>query len=492
MLTDRRDFLKLFGTFAVAGPPCSASYRDDHAVRSKPNVLFVAVDDLRTSLGCYGDGFAKSPNIDALAYQGVRFARAYCQQAVCNPSRQSLLTGRRPDTIRVWNMTTSFRQTSPGVVPLPEHFKNNGYFAQSLGKIYHGVPPMADPQSWSVPEQFQYTPKRDFYLLPSDLGGRKWQKEAATEDVCGPDAAYPDGKVAAAAIRALRRFSREGPQRPFFLAVGFRKPHLPFTAPKRYWDMYDASRLPPIQQPGRPDGASELEFQKAEELRGYRGVPKEGLVPEPMARRLRLGYYAALSYTDAQIGRVLGALRETGLDRTTIIVFWADHGYHLGEQTSWCKDTNFESDTHVPLIVVNPFADKKAATCNALVEHLDIYPTLCEMCGLPPAEGLEGKSLTPWLKNPDYPSPKAAFSQFPRPWFYHGSPEYMGYAVRTDSYRYIEWRKFGTQDVTERELYHLAPGQQFETANLANDPGQKARIQQLSEILHLQQAHRPL
>lgn len=475
-ISDRRKFMAaLASTAAVAKLP------GIHATKARKNVLFLVVDDLRASLGCFGDTYAITPTIDALARRGTLFRRTYCQQAVCNPSRQSLLTGRRPDTIRVWDMKTHFRHTSPGVVSLPEHFRNHGYFAQSFGKIFHGQPPMADPQSWSLPEQFQYTPKQDDYQLAKNHLHRKAGKAAATEFVDAPDDAYPDGKVAGGAVAALQRYAKNGTT-PFFLAVGMRKPHLPFNAPLRYWKMFDNREVPPIPRLDPPTGAPAIALHNSVELRGYLGIPQQGPMPHELAQHLRRGYYAAMTYTDAQFSRVLKALYQTGLDKNTLIILLVDHGYHLGEHDLWCKTTNYELDTHVPLIVIDPSSGHGGTVCDATVELLDIFPTLCDLCDLPAPRGIEGHSLRRWIERPSLPSARPAFSQFPRPWFYKGQPEVMGYAVRTDTHRYIEWRDFRTGAVTDRELYDMRSGP-VESVNVATQASFKALLDRLSRML---------
>lgn len=487
---DRREFLKSVGVTVGATVAAGLVGAESSALAetppARPNVLFIAVDDLRPDLSCYGDPCAITPHIDNLAERGTRFARAYCQQAVCNPSRQSLMTGRRPDSIKVWDLKTHFRKTSPGMVTLAEHFKNNGYFAQSVGKIFHGEAPMADPSSWSVPEQFEYTPKVDDYRLPENHVSRKAQKADVLEFVEAGDDDYPDGKVAHAAVEAIERFAkgdRGGERdRPFFLAVGMRKPHLPFTAPRRYWDMYGGRAIPPIPRRDPPTGAPALALHNSVELRGYIGVPDQGPVRDEQAMTLRRGYYASLTYTDAQIGRVLDALKRTGLEKDTIIVFWVDHGFHLGELGLWCKTTNYENDTHVPLIVVDP-SRRKGDVCREIVELIDVFPTLCELCHLSRPAQLEGKSLMPWLNDSQLKRSSMAYSQFPRPWFYSEQPEYMGCSVRTESHRYVEWRRFATKEVVERELYDMRDGRTVEEMNLAAEPDQKARVAELGALL---------
>jgi iduronate 2-sulfatase len=453
------------------------------AATARPNVLFIAVDDLRVNLGCYGDEFAITPHLDNLAARGTVFARAYAQQAVCNPSRQSLLSGRRPDSIRVWNLHTHFRKTAPDVVSLPEHFKLNGYFAQGIGKIYHGFEGMSDPQSWSVPEQYEYVAKVDDYRLPENRKPARGQKQMATEFADALDDEYPDGKVAAAAVAVLDRVGREKAGRPFFLAVGIRKPHLPFTAPKKYWDMYESVPLPPVEPAAPPRNGPELALHDSGELRGYVDVPATGDLSPELIARLRRGYYAATSFADAQLGRVLQALDRNGLRDNTVVVVWGDHGFHLGEHGLWTKNTNYEADARVPLIIAAPGQKRTGTTTHALVELLDLYPTLLELCRLPVREKLEGQSIAGWLDDPERRGRDGAFSQFPRPWSGRAQPEIMGYTVRTATHRYVEWRRVESGEVVARELYAYNGDELFEIENLADYPGEQERCKQLAALL---------
>jgi iduronate 2-sulfatase len=475
-----RLFLSVLLTFAAARSLAAAGA----SPASRPNVLFLAVDDLRVNLGCYGDQVAITPHLDGLAARGLRFTRAYAQQAVCNPSRQSLLTGRRPDTIRVWDLKTHFRTTSPGVVTLPEYFKHHGYLAQSFGKIFHGESPMADPPSWSTPEQFPYIAKRDDYRQPENRApaGRP-AKTAATEFADAPEDAYPDAQVAKAAVAALERYAAGDRRQPLFLAVGICKPHLPFTAPKRYWDLYENIVLPPVAQPRAPLHAPEIALHRSVETRGYTDLPNEGAFTAAQIARLRRGYYAATSFADAQFGRVLEALKRAGLEHNTVIVLWSDHGFHLGEHGLWAKTTNYEADTRVPLIVSYPGQPHRGESTPALSGLIDIYPTLVDLCGLPMPGSLEGRSLRPWLEAPEHPGRPAAFSQFPRPFPFRGQPESMGYAVRTATHRYVEWRRFGTREVIARELYAYRGDELFETENIATLPAEASRIQELASLI---------
>ncbi len=438
----------------------------------KLNVLFIAVDDLRTALGCYGDPNAITPNIDRLAARSMLFQRAYCQQAVCNPSRASLMTGLRPDTIKVWDLKSHFRQeispeladlpqfttgthfrdAVPQVITLPQYFKQHGYHTQSVGKIYHGSPEAQDPESWSVPETLNVVWKSGDYLLPQNQKhgeSSAWPgpKSAATEAADVPDNAYGDGQVADAAIRILDEIK----QKPFFLAVGFRKPHLPFSAPQRYWDLYDADSITAPEHASRPAGIPDFAWHNSNELRGYDDIPPEGPLPEDLVRKLRHGYYACVSYMDAQVGKLLDVLDAHQLTDRTVVVLWGDHGYHLGEKALWCKTTNYELDTRAPLVLSVP---KHAfGETQALAEFVDIYPTLLDACALPSRDNLEGVSLMPLFDDPQRDWKKAAFSQFPRPWTYRGEPEVMGYTMRTDRYRYVEWVNFRTGESLAHELY---------------------------------------
>ncbi len=433
------------------------------------NVLFIAVDDLRVELGCYGHQHVQSPNIDRLASEGMLFERAYCQQTVCNPSRASLLTGMRPDTLRVWDLPTHFRQNKPDAVTLPQLFRKHGYHAQCVGKIFHNWRQddwKGDPQSWSVPSVLYYNshgndkPKVDG-TLPPNLASGKGGIEC--RDV--PDNAYFDGRVAETAVRALDQISRN--EKPFFLAVGFWKPHTPFNAPKKYWDLYDRASVPVPAKVTPPSDVPEIALTGSR----YRGAADSELL-----REMHHGHLAAISYLDSQVGKVLAKLDECGLRENTIVVFWSDHGLHLGEHGLTRKTTAFEIDAHVPLIIAAP-KHRRGQRTAALVELLDLYPTLVELCGLDPPPELDGVSLSPLLNNRKAKVKEVALTQTPRPNYPRGKlPEVMGYSIRTDRYRYTEWRDFQTGLPRARELYdHQSdPG---ETANLADRASLRKTLQ---------------
>ncbi len=468
------DFLRALGV-ALA---CTCGHT---ALAAKSNVLFIAADDLRPDLGAYGHAEAKTPHLDALARRGVQFERAYCQQAVCNPSRASVLTGRRPDTLKVWDLKRHFRETLPDVVTLPQHFKNHGYMAVGIGKIFHnesgGKPPFpfSDPVSWSEPPTFAAGPHWRDWVVPGDPSGPK-VKGGPVQCLDVPDEAYLDGRIAAAACARLAGLRAKA--EPFFLAVGFWKPHLPFSAPKKYWELYDRTKLSAPNTNRMPQGAPAIAGHPWNELRGYAGVPKEGALPAGQIAELRHGYLACISYLDAQVGRVLAELERLDLAKDTVVVFWSDHGFHLGEHNLWAKTTNYEWDTRVPLIVAAPGVAKAGARTRALVELIDLYPTLVELGGLPAAAGVEGVSFVPLLKEPRGEGKARAVSQHPHP-SYGGAATHMGYTVRTAQHRYVEWRELATGTVTERELYDET-ADPAETVNCAQYPAYRDTVDRLA------------
>jgi iduronate 2-sulfatase len=449
------------------------------------NVLFIAVDDLRPELGCYGAAHMKTPSTDKLAASGVLFERAYCQVAVCNPSRSSVLSGTRPDTTGVLDNQHFMRPNMPGVVSLPQHFKNHGYTSLSLGKIFHHSErePGDDPLSWSEPAWYHGEPYRhwftkeslDFVKQLKALPKAKQPKQlraAPFESANEPDGSYPDAQTAEKAIETLQRLKADG--KPFFLGVGFVKPHLPFTCPQKYWDLYPADTIQLATNAQRPEGAPEPAFHNNYELRSYGTVPENGKVPDAMALHLIRGYRACVSFMDAQLGRVLDELDRLGLRENTLIVLWGDHGYHLGENGVFTKMTNFENGTRVPLIV--SFTGMKTAgqRSKALVELIDLYPTLAELCALPLPSYLEGTSFAPLLEKPDQTWKKAAFSQYLRT----GKPPYSGRSIRTARWRYTEWHDL-KQQPAGTELYDEL-NDPHETTNLAGDRAHNEIVSKLA------------
>ena len=444
-------------------------------VPARPNILFIAVDDLRPELGCYGVPIVRSPNIDRLAQTGMVFDRAFCQHAVCSPSRSSLLTGTRPDTTKVWDLSTHFRKALPDVVTLPQLFKNQGYFTQAMGKIYHHG--YDDPASWSVPTAFPKAPHgAERAPVDPDAASTKASRRGppfGSPDV--PDNQLHDGELADLAVAALDDLAKK-PQ-PFFLAVGFIKPHLPFISPKKYWDLYDPAKIPLAPNPFPPRDAPAYAIVPGGEVHSYGGVPAGRHLPDDYARQLKHGYYAAVSYMDAQVGRVLAELDRLGLREKTIIILWGDHGWKLGEHDAWAKHSNVENDTRAPLLICVPGMANAGQHTGALVEFVDVYPTLAELAGLPLPKHLEGVSLKSLLQEPQGSVKAAAFSQFPRK---VGRKNLMGYTMRTDRYRLTRWvNRADHTKVDAVELYDHQTDPQ-ENTNIAHDPGNQALVEKLT------------
>ena len=429
--------------------PTPGLWAADRHAQTRPNVLFIAIDDLRPALGCYGDPIALTPHIDSLAATARQFNRAYCQQAVCGPSRASLLTGRLPASTRVWHNRNHFRKQLPNVVTLPQLFKNNGYHTQSMGKVFSGDRREEDPRSWSVPAVLRRQGWRNYALHESE-GERK--KGVAFEAAEVGDDGYTDGKLAELAVRTLKQLTSSPNSEPFFLAVGFFKPHLPFAAPRKYWDLYDPNDFD-LEMPNDPvKNAPVIAFHAHRELGGYSDVPAHEEVSKQQARRLRHGYYACVSYIDAQVGKLLQSLKQYELDQNTIVVLWGDHGFALGEGQRWCKGTNFELDTRVPLIIRTPNMTRPGVASEALTELVDIYPTLAELAHISPPDDLDGRSLGKILKDPRTPGRNVVLSQFSRP-FKPTHPETIGYSIRTLAHRYTRWVKVDTGKPIAEELY---------------------------------------
>ena len=356
----------------------------------KVNVLFIAVDDLKPILGCYGDEKVQSPNIDRLANNGTVFFNTHCQQAVCAPSRASLLTGLRPDKTKVWDLKTYIRDQNPNVLTLPQYYKQNGYETAAVGKIFdpRSVDAFHDSVSWTIPY--------------SKITGGRWinaSEKVSTESADVPDETVVDGKIAARGVELIEQLSSN--EKPFFLAVGFKKPHLPFVAPKKYWDLYerDSISVHPFQEHAKY--APEFAFQPGWELRNnYVDIPKDDPIPEEKQKELIHGYYACVSFIDAQVGKLLTQLENLGIRENTIIVLWGDHGWHLGDHDMWAKHSNFEQATRSPMIFSAPGLTAGESS-NSPSEFIDIFPTLCELTGLEVPSNLDGTSLIPVLQDPE-------------------------------------------------------------------------------------------
>ena len=461
-----------------------------------PNVLFIAVDDLRPELGCYGSPIAVSPNLDALAGDGLLFNRAYCQQAICRPSRASLMTGARPDTTGLYHNYVALRELQPDILTLPEHFISHGYEAAYCGKIFHNGD-TDEGRSWSrepVRKIAGLKKPVGSYALPANNAIRaenmkrmlaKYGEAArrglgsgpAYESADVPDTAYIDGYNTQMAIATMKEMVAAG-DKPFFLGMGYKLPHLNWCAPKKYWDLYDPAKIPMASDISAPQNGAAMGLHASFELRTRYGIPKSGPLGPELSRTLKHAYLASVSYVDAQIGKMLAALEDAGVRENTLIVVWGDHGWHLGDMGVWGKATNYEIATRVPLMIWAPKMKARGAATDALVELVDIFPTLCELADVPAPDHLEGHSFVPLMDKSDRQWKKAAFSVYPNPalrewaanplsegmretWFGPLIAEVegrikdqqgdkwnrelfeqhlMGYAMRTDRYRLVEWR----------------------------------------------------
>ncbi len=394
----------------------------------RPNVLFIAVDDLRPELACYGKKHVHSPNIDRLAASGVLFERAYCMVPTCGASRASLMTGIRPTRNRFVNYLTSAQKDAPDITTFNTQFRKNGYYTVSLGKIFHH--PTDNAKGWSEPA---WRPKGiPWYRQPENAelhekrqkqGSRK--RGPAWESADVPDNAYADGVLAERAMTDLERLSEK--DEPFFLAVGFFKPHLPFIAPKKYWDLYDHDKVEIPANYHVPKDAPKESIHSSGELRAYAGIPAKGPVSDESARNLIHGYYACVSYTDALIGKLLNELDRLKLTDDAIVVLWGDHGWNLGEHTLWCKHSCYETSMKIPLIVRAPRI-KGGQRRSGLIESIDLYPSLCELAGLPLPDHLQGQSFATLMKDADAEWKSAAVGRFQN-----------GDTIRTDAFRFTEY-----------------------------------------------------
>lgn len=454
---------------------------------SNPNVLFIAIDDLKPTLGAYYDNFAKTPVIDNIAKKGTTFLNNHVQQAICGPSRASVLTGKRPDYTKVWDLKTKMRDVNPDILTIPEHFKNNGYETIGIGKIFDPrcVDSDKDKPSWSIPHikesSFTYPkgfnpPALGFYQSEEitkkvyELRNKAKKKgiknlnkyvrdryKPPFENIDVPDEAYVDGAIAKRSIEILDNMDST---KPFFLAVGFKRPHLPFVAPKKYWDLYDQDNIKLASYQKKTKNAVDIAYHKSGEMQSYKTgdikytLNNEGLLDldKDFQKKLIHGYYAATSYIDAQIGKIVKKLSEKGLDKNTIIVIWGDHGWHLGDHSLWNKHSNFEQATRSPLIIYDPRINQGYKTSSP-TEFIDIFPTLTDLCNVNTPENLDGISLKSFLNGEENTSKIYAISQYPR-------GNVMGYSFRTKDYRYTVWIKnkkstdrIYKEDIHAEELY---------------------------------------
>jgi len=434
------------------------------------NVLFIASDDLNNSLGCYGHPIVKSPNLDRLASRGVRFDRAYCQFPLCGPSRTSILSGMRPDTTRIWKNEMAVRDTMPDAITLPQLFRQSGYSSARFGKMYHmnvpgsvGKPLWDDPPSWDVaispPGLENTTPGDGRNITPSHQPGNAmhWIR------FLGSDAEQADARAAEDTISYIDR----NQSKPWFIGLGFLRPHVPHVAPSKFFDMYPLDRLTPTTNP--VDDRKDIPEASEMTITG-RGNDM-GMTQADQREALR-GYYASVSYMDSLVGRVLDHLEKRSATNRTVVVFWGDHGWHLGEHYRWQKRSLFEESARVPLIVAAPGRKGNGRSSRSLVELIDLYPTIAELCGPQAPENLEGQSFVPLLDNPGRKWKKAAFTQVA------GPEEIVGRAVRTERYRYIRW----TKPYPGEELYDCEKDPR-EFQNLAKQPSAAKQLAQMRAVL---------
>ena len=481
------------------------------------NILFIAVDDLKPLLSNYGETHMHTPNFDRLADMGMTFTNAHVQQAVCGPSRASVMTATYPDKTKVWDLHTDFRDSSPDLVSMPEYLITQGYETSATGKIYHqgSVASEHDRKSWSIPytrpDYFDSNfgqPSYSFYQNPKTKGrleelteegkakglkGGKLRKyvfnelRPSTECIEAPDEAYAAGLYTIEGLKKIDQIRELG--KPFFVGVGYQKPHLPFVAPKKYWDLYDREKIELSQFQELSEGTPEFAYHSFGELRAYSDIPNDigvgDLISEDKQRELIHGYMACISYIDAQIGKLLDGLEERGILDETLIVLWGDHGYHLGDHTIWNKHSNFEQATHIPFMFAGPGIAKNQKSHHP-VDLVDLFPTIFDLAGVPNHNQVDGISLKPLLDDDKNTSVEKdyAISQYPR----HGKR--MGYALRTERYRYTEWHKNGyksynpysADNIEARELYDYEKDP-LETRNLVNDPNYKSVVEKLNKKL---------
>ena len=508
-----------------------------YAYDTKKNILFIAIDDLRPQLGAYGHSEMKTPNIDNLAAKSILFERAYCQIALCSPSRASILTGRRPDTNHVWEIANDeYWRNVTNATTIPQYFKENGYLSIGMGKVFHpGIPSGNDDYkyAWSPEGLPYYHSSLQEVFGPAHFHNRSWESFENWSDE-----QLPDGDLANRALQMITQLKinkTKGEDRPFFLAVGFHKPHLPFLAPSKYFNLYpniNETNLP--NNPNPPQLMPPIAWSTLQELYSFDDIKdiivdlklcidnihqsmhsKSCRIPDDKARELRRAYYAAVSYTDAQVGKVIDALESHELASNTIIVLWGDHGWQLGEHNLWSKHTNFEDAVHVPLLVHVPGITDNGVHTNALVELVDVFPSLAELAGIPAPPlclgdkknaltCVEGTSFVPLIKEPSKEWKKVAYSQYPRPYsgirLIPGRPPFrnehgenvMGYTIRTDQYRFTEWYGFNHTtakanwtDVWGTELYnHSSDGKKvFSDENYNYATNETTIVKELRSML---------
>ena len=483
---------------------------------SKPNVLFISIDDLRPSLGVYGDSIVVTPNIDEFAREGITFTNSYCQAAVCAPSRASLMTGIRPDSTRVWHLGDKFRELNPEAVTMPQYFSKFGYHTVNIGKIFHNY--MPDSVSWDEPDlrPSRYKKKewlkRDgetFYISEEVNASQAikrdsllkirpvryadgWNTGPAWEAADVHDTMYYDGAQTKLAKETLSRLAKMN--QPFYMGLGFFRPHLPFAVPKKYWDLYDPNKIPLAKNKEIPKGAPLYSMNSMYELRHYDGFSHIGhptssyRMKEDTIRTLRQGYYASVSYVDALLGDLFTHLMDLGIYENTIIVIWGDHGWKLGDHNSWGKMTNYNIDLKVPVIVRYPNQKNRGVQTDGMIELVDLFPSICELAGIDVPDYAQGTSFVPLIENPELPWKQAAFSQFHRrPKVSADGKRYMGYSMNTAKFHFISWYEWDSDSGTKGKFKsHELYDKEFdphETQNLAEHEDMSEVLNTLSRQL---------
>ena len=498
--------------FALVALACNPVNKE----QTRPNVLFISIDDLRTSLGVYDDPIAISPNIDQIAKEGITFREAFCQSSVCAPSRASLMTGIRPDSTRVWHLGDKFREINPQTVTMPQYFSNFGYHTVNIGKIFHNY--MPDSVSWDEPDlrPAQYVRKdwlkRDgetFYISEevqkSQIRKRDsllkirpvryadgWNTGPAWEAADVHDTLYYDGAQNELAKKTISRIAKM--DKPFFMGLGYFRPHLPFAVPKKYWDLYDREQMPLPNNTEIPEKAPLHTMNSMYELRHYDGFGHIGhptssyRMSEDTIRTLRQGYYASVSYVDALIGDLVAHLKKIGIYEHTILVIWSDHGWKLGDHNSWGKMTNYNIDLKVPIIIRAPDQTNRGVETKGITELVDLFPTICDLAGIKIPNYMQGVSMVPLMKNPNQKWKTAAFSQFHRrPKVSADGKRYMGYSLNTENYHYIEWYSWDHKTKTKGNLQSVELFDRmkdpYEKVNISNDPEVVETRKELSKQL---------
>lgn len=512
--------IPVFALFMLSA--CNAQKATQSNLTNKKNILFIAVDDLKPLLSNYGEQQMITPNFDRLAGMGMTFTNAHVQYAVCGPSRASVMTGTNPDKTKVWDLHTNFRESAPDLISMPEYLISQGYETTGVGKIYHkgSSSPGHDGKSWSKPHQLPKNfdgpygePAYAHYQDPKtkakmatlkkeaiSKGKKKYGAQSkyvfnkikpSTECVNLPDEAYQDGLYTQTALSQLNDLEKSG--KPWFLAVGYQKPHLPFVAPKKYWNLYNRNEIELAKFQELAKNTPQYAYHSFGEIRAFTDIDSNlGIgdkIPEDKQRELIHGYMACVSYIDAQIGKLLDELEKRNILDDTVIVLWGDHGFHLGDHTEWCKHSNFEQATRIPFMFAGPGVAKKQQSHHP-VNLVDLFPTIFDLAGVAQHSQTDGKSLAPLLDG----NKTTTISQDYAYHQYRRGPK-MGYSIRTEHFRYTEWhdknyRSYDTYDATNVagvELYDYK-NDPLETKNLVNDKSYAKEVKQLKEKLknHLQ------